>query len=160
MNSIKKRWQLMMHDIGVDLLKEYKDNFRRKAFFEKKWKDRKYKGKGTLMNVSERLRNTLSFEESMNRIEFVNATPYASIHNEGGIIEQEPSDLQRKFYWAKYKETKNPMYKASALAKKVRIPIPQRQFVGYHKTVDKIVEEHAQDMIEDVINEHLKQFKK
>lgn len=146
----------MMHDIGVDLLEEYKSNFSRKAFFEKKWRDRKYKGKGTLMNVSERLRNTLGVQESVNRLEFVNATPYASIHNEGGIIVQEPSDLQRKFYWAKYRETKNPMYKASALAKKVRIPIPQRKFVGDHKVVEKIVEEHVQDMIEEVLEEALR----
>lgn len=161
MNSVKKRWQLMMKKIAKDMGDEFDQNFERKAFFDKKWPNRKYKNKGSLMNISGNLRFSIEQNRKVygNTIEWSSALPYAKIHNEGGVIEQEPSDLQRKFYWAKYRETKNPMYKASALAKKVRIPIPKRQYIGYHKDLDAIVEKRVEDFIEEVINEQLKQFK-
>jgi phage gpG-like protein len=152
MNNIKKRWQMMMKKIAKDIGDEFDQNFERKAFFDKKWKDRKYKNKGSLMNISGNLRFSIEQNRKVygNTIEWSSSLPYAKIHNEGGVIEQE----------RKYRETKNPMYKASALAKKVRIPIPKRQYIGYHKYLDAIVEKRVEDFIDEVINEQLKQFKR
>lgn len=155
-SEYKRRWQLMMKDIGVALLQRYKENFENKAFFDKKWKPEKYPGAGSLMIKSGRLRRSLKCKRTLTSLTFTSDAPYASIHNEGGVIVQKPTKLQREFYWGKFRETKNPMYKASALAKEVRIPIPQRQFIGYHKDIDKIVERCAKDMVEDVM---VKMFK-
>ena len=37
----------ILTDIKVELSQEFDQNFERKAFFDKKWKDRKRHGKGT-----------------------------------------------------------------------------------------------------------------
>lgn len=158
-SEIRKQWQIMMEKIAKDIGDEFDQNFERKAFFDKKWRDRKYKNKGSLMNISGNLRFSIEQNRKVygNTIEWSSSLPYAKIHNEGGVIVQKPTKLQREFYWGKFRETKNPMYKASALAKEVRIPIPRRQFIGYHKDIDKIVEKRAKDMLEDVLE---KAFKK
>ena len=155
MNSIKKRWQLMMNDIGVDLLQRYKETFENKAFFDKKWKDRKFGNRGTLLVASGRLRRSIATKATLNSIIFTSDTQYASIHNEGGTIEV--TKKMKGYFWYMYGQTGYEPYKAMAM-KKVgsKITIPQRQFIGYHKTIDKIVEEHAQDMIEDVLEEAIR----
>jgi phage gpG-like protein len=159
MNSIKKRWQMMMHDIGVDLADEFDQNFERKAFFGKKWKNRKFGNRGTLLVATGRLRRSITMKATEKSITFSSDTPYASIHNEGGEIEV--TKKMKGYFWYMYGQTGYEPYKAIAMKRLgSKITIPQRQFIGYHKTIDKIVEEHAQDMIEDVINEQLKQFKR
>lgn len=156
MNSVKKRWQLMMKDIGVDLADEFDQNFERKAFFNKKWKDRKFGNRGTLLVATGRLRHSITMKATERSITFSSDSPYASIHNEGGTIEV--TKKMKGYFWYMYGQTGYEPYKAMAL-KKVgsKITIPQRQFVGYHKTVDKIVEENARAMIEDVINKTIRQ---
>lgn len=156
MNSIKKRWQMMMKDIGVDLADEFDQNFERKAFFNKKWKDRKFGNRGTLLVATGRLRRSITMKATERSITFSSDTPYASIHNEGGEIEV--TKKMKGYFWYMYGKTGYEPYKAMAM-KRVgsKIVIPQRQFVGYHKTIDKIVDEHVQDMIDDLINKTIRQ---
>lgn len=156
MNSVKKRWQLMVKDIAVDLKDEFDQNFERKAFFDRKWRDRKFANRGSLLVASGRLRRSIRTKETLNSITFSSDSPYASIHNEGGTIEV--TKKMKGYFWYMYGQTGYEPYKAMAL-KKVgsKITIPKRQFIGYHKTVDKIVDEHVQDMIEDLINKTIRQ---
>ncbi|MEE0983317.1 MAG: phage virion morphogenesis protein [Bacteroidales bacterium] len=156
MNSVKKRWQLMMKDIGVDLADEFDQNFERKAFFNKKWKDRKVGNRGTLLVATGRLRRSITMKATEKSITFTSDTPYASIHNEGGEIEV--TKKMKGYFWYMYGQTGYEPYKAMAM-KRVgsKITIPQRQFIGYHKTIDKIVEENARAMIEDLINKTIRQ---
>lgn len=155
MNSVKKRWQLMMHDIGVEMADEFDRNFERKAFFNKKWRDRKFGNRGTLLVATGRLRRSITMKATERSITFSSDTPYASIHNEGGEIEV--TKKMKGYFWYMYGQTGYEPYKAMAM-KRVgsKITIPKRQFIGYHKTIDKIVEEHAQDMIEDVLEEAIR----
>lgn len=150
MNSIKKRWQMMMKDIGVDLADEFDQNFERKAFFGKKWKDRKFGNRDTLLVATGRLRRSITMKATEKSITFTSDTPYASIHNEGGEIEV--TKKMKGYFWYMYGQTGYEPYKAMAM-KRVgsKITIPKRQFIGYHKTIDKIVEENARAMIEDVM---------
>lgn len=158
MNSVKKRWQLMMEDIAVDLKDEFVENFRRQGFFGKKWKPVKFRKSEGILIGHGRLWRSIRAERAMNSITFSSDTPYASIHNEGGEIEV--TKKMKGYFWYMYGQTGYEPYKAMAMKRvSSKITIPKRQFIGYHKTIDKIVEEHAQDMIEDVINEQLKQFK-
>lgn len=152
---IKKRWQLMMEDIAVDLKDEFVENFRRQGFFEKKWKPVKFRKSEGILIGHGRLWRSIKEERTMNSITFSSDTPYASIHNEGGEIEV--TKKMKGYFWYMYGQTGYEPYKAMAM-KRVgsKITIPQRQFIGYHKAVDKIVEEHAQDMIEDVLEEALR----
>jgi phage gpG-like protein len=157
-SEYKRRWRLMVKDIAVDLKDEFDQNFERKAFFDRKWRDRKFANRGSLLVASGRLRRSIRTKETLNSITFSSDSPYASIHNEGGNIEV--TKKMKGYFWYMYGQTGYEPYKAMAMKRLgSKITIPQRQFIGYHKTIDKIVEEHAQDMIEDVINEQLKQFK-
>lgn len=155
MNRIKKRWQMMMEDIGVDLADEFDQNFERKAFFGKKWRDRKFGNRGTLLVATGRLRRSITMKATERSITFSSDTPYAGIHNEGGEIEV--TKKMKGYFWYMYGQTGYEPYKAMAM-KRVgsKITIPQRQFIGYHKTIDKIVEENAQAMIEDVLEEAIR----
>lgn len=155
MNSIKKRWQLMMHDIGVDLADEFDQNFERKAFFGKKWRDRKFGNRGTLLVATGRLRGSIKMKATGRSITFSSDTPYAGIHNEGGEIEV--TKKMKRYFWYMYGQTGYEPYKAMAM-KKIgsKIVIPKRQFIGYHKTIDKIVEKRAQAMVEDVMGKVFK----
>lgn len=149
-SKIKKRWQLMMRDIAVDLADEFDKNFERKAFFDRKWRDRKFGNRGTLLVASGRLRRSIRTKETLNSITFTSDTPYASIHNEGGVIEV--TKKMKGYFWYMYGQTGYEPYKAMAMKKEgSKIVIPKRQFIGYHKEIDKIVEDNARAMIEDVM---------
>jgi phage gpG-like protein len=55
--------------------------------------------------------------------------PYARIHEEGGTIVQPRSPKQRRFFWAKFYETKDVRVKYAALSTKpLTINIPARPY--------------------------------
>lgn len=168
--------QNILNDLRVELTEEFDRNFERKAFFSKKWKDRKLDGNGSLLNVKGGggLRGSLKATVSGRGLRFTSSLPYAQIHNEGGKIKITPK--MQRFFWAKYYEYSGAvsfkktgtqgqnkrniklskeaeLYKSLAL-KKVGdyIVIPKRQFIGHAPEVDKAVK--------DVIEDNLKQFEK
>lgn len=150
------------NDLKVELKDEFDRNFERKAFFDKKWQDVKTPNKiGSLMMRSGALRFSIQAEViGNNTIRFSSSLPYASIHNEGGKIEMTITAQQRKFFWAKYKETKDAgepgadMWKALALKKgTLIISIPQRQFIGEHPEMDKRAKEIIHDNVMELIEE-------
>lgn len=150
-SEIKKRWQLMMEKIAKDIGDEFDQNFERKAFFDKKWKDRKFGNRGSLLVATGQLRSSIATKTTLNSIIFTSDTPYASIHNKGGTIEV--TKKMKGYFWYMYGQTGYEPYKAMAMKKEgSRIKIPKRQFIGYHKKIDDIVEEHAKSMVEDVLS--------
>jgi phage gpG-like protein len=163
--------QNILNDIKVELLDEFTENFRRKAFFSKPWDNRKQGRKGTLLMVSGALRRSIQARVQGNSIVFTSNVPYAGIHNEGGTITITPK--MKKFFWAKYYETSGKVtyniktrkqskssqkysmeaefWKSLALKKTGdKLIFPQRQFIGDSPEV-----KHA---IETVINDNIKDF--
>lgn len=55
------------------------------------------------------------------RVDIVVEVPYGATH-EYGLDRQVITDLQRRFFWAKYAETKDDMWKALALSTTYSIP--------------------------------------
>ena len=55
------------------------------------------------------------------RVDIEVKVPYGAVH-EYGLDRQVITDLQRRFFWAKYAETKDGMWKALALSKTYSIP--------------------------------------
>lgn len=137
----------MMKMIAVDLADEFDRNFERKAFFDEPWRARLLNVKGSLLISSGRLRRSISKRVAGDSIIFTSDAPYAKLHNEGGEIVV--TQKMRGWFWYMYTKTKLPLYKHLG-CKKVgsKIRIPQRQFIGYHREVDKIVEENSQALIE------------
>ena len=120
----------LLTDIKVELYEEFDLNFGRKAFFSDKWKQRAFSyPRGSLMAVSNSLRRSINAEVVRDGVRFTSAMPYAAAHNEGAKIPVTPR--MKKFFWAKYKSTKQDMWKFLAL-KNVGsvIELPERRFIG------------------------------
>lgn len=162
----------ILNDLRVELTDEFDRNFERKAFFNEKWQDRQRDGKGSLMLVTGKLRRSLRSQIKGNNIVFSSSEPYASIHNDGGTITV--TKAMKRYFWAKYYETTGKMsyrkdgkasmtkrneelselalwYKNMALMKVgSKIHIPQRQFIGEHPQVDKVVKEVVDENFKDI----------
>ena len=87
-----------------------------------------------LLRVTNNLFNSINVASSTpERITFEADAPYASIHNEGGILNVPITERSRKYFWFMFKQTGKGMWRAMALTKKTRltIKIDQRQFMGH-----------------------------
>lgn len=150
-------------DIKVDLKDEFDRNFERKAFFDEKWKSTKRANPiGSLMARKNNLRRSLRASSQGSKITFSSSMPYASIHNEGGEIKITPQ--MRKYFWYMYyknmqgvsfnmeskkaktakmaeKNSTAEYYKNMAMHKGDTIKMPKRQFIGYHRSQDKVIQE-------------------
>lgn len=140
----------LLTDIKVELFEEFDLNFGRKAFFSEKWKPRAFNYRsGSLLAASNTLRRSINASVIDDGVRFTSSVPYATAHNEGAKIKVTPR--MRSFFWAKYKSTKDEMWKFMAL-KKVGsvIELPQRQFIGDGPETHRL--------IETVINDFCKKF--
>jgi phage gpG-like protein len=65
--------------------------------------------------------------------------PYAQIHNDGGTTHPTVTKKMRRWAWAMYFETGDPMFKNIALTKKTKldVKIPQRKFMGESATLER-----------------------
>lgn len=140
----------ILEDMRVGLSDEFDANFERKGFFSDKWKPRAYDTpRGSLLMVSSAMRRSAQGEVSGNGVRFTSALPYTTLHNEGGKITV--TAKMKRFFWYKYKQTKDEAWKRMALMKTGKvITIPQRQFIGDGPDTRRI--------IRGVIDDNLKKF--
>ena len=118
------------------------------AFRTKQWGGRAWKPSNFSANLlinSSMLRNSIHHTAVGNQVEVSSPLPYANIHNEGGRIPI--TTRMRGYFWAQYKETKNPLWKALALTKKTHIDIPKRQFVGVSQYTDEAFDKVAKQIL-------------
>lgn len=144
----------ILNDIRVELTDEFDKNFARRAFFKKRWPERRFPNRGTLMVATGRLRRSIRSRVTADSVVFTSSEPYAAIHNDGGTIRV--TAKMKRFFWARYKQTKNEMYKGLAL-KKVgsEITIPQRQFIGDSPEVKAAVERIAKRNVHEYVSQML-----
>ena len=129
----------ILNDLRVELSDEFDRNFQRKAFFDKSWPPRKMNGKGSLLMVTGKLRRSIRSRVDADSVVWETSERYAAIHNYGGSITV--TAKMKKFFWYKYKVTKDDAWKWMALMKTGSvITIPQRQFLGDHPEVRKRAE--------------------
>lgn len=128
---------------------------------------------GPLLSGSNHLMMSTEYIPETGRVIIQNTLAYAPIHNEGGEITVTPK--MRRFFWSQYYKRglvgqmhgqgkgKTNQQKANAFNKEAdfwkamalkkvgsKIKIPQRQFMGEHPQVDKLVK--------DIINKELTNF--
>lgn len=140
----------ILSDMRVDLSGEFDRNFERKAFFSDKWKPRAHNyPRGSLLMVSSAMRRSAQGQVSGDGVRFSSALPYTTLHNEGGKITV--TAKMKRFFWYKYKQTKDEAWKRMALMKTGKvIKMPQRQFIGDGPDTRRI--------IRGVIDDNLKKF--
>lgn len=143
----------ILADIRVELGDEFDKNFERQGFFTQAWARRKspIRGDGHILVASGDLRRSVQSRSDASSITFFSTSPYAAIHNEGGEIKV--TAKMKRFFWAKYYESKNEFWRAMALMKVGKtIKIPKRQFLGMAPEVEKTVT----GIIEDNLEEYFK----
>ena len=128
----------LMYDIGNEIVNFFKDSFRNQGFTDvnlKPWK--KVDGKTKAMIETGKLRNSIRIKKIDTRlVEVISDMPYSTIQNDGGTIII--TEKMKKFFWAKYKKTGSPKWKAMALSTKINIP--KRQFMGESVALNKIIQ--------------------
>lgn len=131
--------------VGTEAVNFFKSSFDRQGFVEDrkiaKWKPRlpgfKARTGGATLVKTGRLKRSIRITyKSPGLVKVGTDVVYARIHNEGGVISQTLSAKQVKYFWYLFKSTGNETYKAIALAKRVTIHIPKRQFIGRSKFLD------------------------
>jgi len=126
-----KNVQQSLDEIGQVIISETDNNFRTKSFYGQAWKNNAFNSP-TLVETGNLRQSVRVLIRRTNMIRVGSTEKYASIHNRGGRFT--PSVRQKNFFWAMYKDTNNPVYKACALKLQGggSIEIPQRQFIGVH----------------------------
>ncbi len=132
----------ILNDMRVELTDEFDRNFERKGFFSDKWTPRAHDyGKGSLLEVTAKLRRSIKSEVSGNGVRFTSAVPYASIHNEGGTGSKTVREHTRR-------SKKGKIYTVRTHQRK--FTMPKRQFIGDG--------EDTQRIIRTVIDDNLQRF--
>ena len=131
---MKELPQKIVENIRVDVTEEFDRNFERKSFFSNpKWPPtKKPVSRGSLLLRSGAMRSSLSSTTQGNKIIFTSSVPYFAIHNDGGEINR-----------------------ISKKGKPYKITMPQRQVVGHHEEVDRIVRENIDEQLPEWINENM-----
>ncbi len=130
----------------------FDQNFTNQSFFGEKWTPSKYverenkqhyKGQSrNLLQNSGHLRKSINRTVSDNFITFFSNVVYAQIHNEGGTINH-PGGTAYVYDKKKKRSIWVSNRKASPKMKRTKahpINIPQRQFIGNHKKLEKDIE--------------------
>lgn len=113
---------------------------------------RKTKGRSILVGTGELKKSIRILRRGNNSVTVGSSLPYAGIHNEGGNIIQTPTEKQKAFFFAKYKETENEIYLQMATAKQLKIRIPKRKFLGRSKTLNQKIQAEVKLQISKLFN--------
>ena len=147
----------ILNDIRVELSEEFDRNFQKKAFFDRPWPNRKSRGNGSLLMVSGKLRRSIRCSTGNDSVTWETSEAYAYIHNFGGTITV--TAKMKRFFWYKFKATANAEWKWMALMKVgAKITIPQRQFIGDHPQVRRMVERIVNDNLTKAAQELVKRL--
>lgn len=155
----------------------YQQNFRKGGFQNRglqRWKQTRRQTSGMtsaagqygpLLSGRNHLFSSLKYVPSDFRVLVANDLPYAAIHNWGGMVNPTVTPRMRRFFWAMYyqqgggKEKKGSpsaqFWKNMALTKKkrLRINIPQRQFIGDSHELNQRINERIENEIHKIINQ-------
>ena len=123
-----------LEEIGQLMVRSIRKNFR-EGGRPKKWPKSKRAGenRSTLVKSSHLMRSVHARVEARRVLIGPNKI-YARIHQLGGIIKQTPTAKQRKYFWAMYyQHGHDPKWKASAMARQIRIKIPARPYLVFQR---------------------------
>jgi len=143
-DRIEQNIKNITDEVNDYLLFYFKNSFNIKSFDNKPWKPSKH-NQDTLVDSGDLKKSIKTVSKSIKEIHIQSATPYSAIHNYGGTIRI--TDKMRKFFWAKFYETKKKHWKFMALSKKTFIYIPQRQYMGTTVKLKKEVEQIIKKII-------------
>lgn len=132
---------------------------------------------GTLLSSRNHLFSSIKYTPSDYRVRVANEVPYAPIHNWGGVVEPKVTPQMRRFAWAMFYKSsgqskrnrkgrktakKGPVevspeaekWRALALTKKkkLKISIPQRQFLGRSEELVNSIQTEIETRAKRILN--------
>jgi len=147
--------QPMVQDVAVMAADAFDRNFENQSFFGTPWKPSRYverenalRGRSRhMLQKTGKLRRSILYGTAGNLIRFYSNMEYAEIHNEGGTINHPGGTAF--FYdkkkgvpvWISNRKAYGKNYKRTCAH---RIDIPQRQFIGNHRELEKMIEEYVE----------------
>ena len=136
--------------VAVLAADEFDKNFERQSFFGQSWPTSEYvkrtRGGGKLLMHSSRLRRSIKYQVKGNMIVFSSNAPYAEIHNEGGKINHPGGTAYKQkgeTIWVSNRAARGKKYPRT---KPHNIEIPQRQFMGDHRQLQKEIEKEFDNL--------------
>ena len=84
-----------------------------------------------------------------------NELVYAPVNNWGGEVHPTVTPQMRRFAWAKYYQASGKAKKAATgkrKGKKLRIKIPQRQFIGESRELSEKIDRKMENEIRNILN--------
>lgn len=157
--EISRMMKALPRKIAVVAVNFSKERFRQQAWLDnglKKWQPRKSGGKNSskraILVKSGRLRRSIRATSVTDRkIVIGTDVPYAQVHNEGGTgeISQNVRGHIRKEHSRKAYTTRNgrnvpagkvQQHNVRAFTRKIKLNIPQRQFMGMSEALSKRIE--------------------
>lgn len=98
---MKNFYKQILDDVAIELTDEFDQNFQRKAFFNKKWRQTKLiNRRGSLMMRTSQLRRSIQMRQGSQSVSWSSSRIDASMHNEGGKITV--TAKMKKYFWAMY----------------------------------------------------------
>lgn len=154
LKQLETLFQNLPQDIAVLTADEFDRNFERESFFGAAWNPSEYvkrtRSGGKLLAKTGALRRSVKYKIIGTRIEFSSRLPYAQIHNQGGVINHPGGTAYFKkkgeTIWISNRKAAGKKYPRT---KAHKINIPQRQFVGAHPKLDKMIEKEIEGLISD-----------
>lgn len=144
--------QNILSDMKVELTEMFDRNFERKGFFDSKWKPRKNtRAKGSLLHVTGKMRRSIRAMIRGHGVHYTSPLQYTELHNKGGKFSQTVRAHTRK-----YRRT-GKTYKVRSHARAMMMP--QRQFIGDHREVQKAIREIINENISNFFNQLAKEIK-
>lgn len=130
---------------SVEGLNFFKDSFQKQGWTDGNftaWESRRNDQRpgGAILAQTGSLRDSIQIlERNALRIVFGSHSPYAEIHNEGGVLRVGISAKSRKFFWYMFRASGQEHWKWMALSKKDHfvVQMPKRQFIGESATLNK-----------------------
>lgn len=142
----------ILSDVRVELTEMFDRNFENKGFFDKRWTPRKNtKTKGSLLHVTGKMRRSIRSTIRGKGVHFSSPLPYTELHNKGGKFTKSVRTHTRT-HKSGTTHTVRPHSRTTDM--------PQRQFIGDHPNVQKVIQEIASENITDYFHNLAKTIRK
>lgn len=152
--------------IANDTVKFFEDSWKKKGWDDNgitKWKEprRRLKGKGAartraiLVQTGQLRKDFVVARQTFNKIVIINTKDYAAVHNEGLTIYKQSRRVVLNFRVgnsgkSRFAKLKNANFQQDAVIPEHDIKMPQRQFMGQSRTLDRQVLEKIDNVIKDI----------
>lgn len=142
------------HIVAETATSHFKQTFTEKAFDGNPWAPpRMPKRTGSLLIDKGALVNSIRPAYVSRERVVISAgndqVPYAQIHNEGGTMEI--TERMRRFFWAKFHDTKEEKWRHLALSRK-SITVPKRQFMGDSQSLNDEIHKRLEGYTQAILN--------